>query len=79
MDEDPTTDTLDAAWAAAEAALPESGIFSINRYLNDDGKPWYWTEAPLEDENWGVEVRGEGPTPTAALRALTARLTGGGE
>ena len=60
--------TLDAAWQAAEAALPEGWAFSVDR----DGATCMATA-------WGMghKVFGYGPTPTAALRALASALTGG--
>lgn len=67
--------SLDAAWAEAEAALPE-GWFLV---LSDD--PRYSAEATREGYHdpaigWvGVQTRdATGPTPAAALRALAATL-----
>lgn len=71
---------LDAAWAAAEAALPSGWVM--------------WTVSPggwrASARDWGVEreihswaasavgptaeAKGRGPDPTAALQALTAAL-----
>jgi hypothetical protein len=68
-------DSLDAAWAEAEAALPE-GAYLV---LSDD--PRYTAEATREGYHhpaigwvgvWTMEATG--PTPTAALRALAAKL-----
>lgn len=66
------SDSLDAAWAEAEAALPDG---------------WRIKEVRVHDldDEWGAEAENmtgvgryrwveHGPTPAAALRALTARL-----
>jgi hypothetical protein len=63
--EDGRLGELDAAWAAAEAALPEDTSLYLAR--NSAGK-------------WGAQIRGArrtgagGPTPAAALRTLAAKL-----
>lgn len=63
-------DSLDAAWAEAEAALPPIG--------EDE---WGFAVSPVTMEGqrvyravaWNVD-RVDGPTPAAALRALAAKL-----
>ena len=73
-----STDSLDAAWAEAEAALPEG--WAIVSIFATSSAPWEWrafaglTVNPESDDpfmSWA-----EGPTPAAALRALAARLRG---
>jgi hypothetical protein len=67
-------DSLDAAWADAEAALPEG--WRIKSLSMDAPPAWQaWAgatpeEAPGVDE-WEAET---GSTPAAALRALAERL-----
>jgi hypothetical protein len=60
---------LDAAWAEAEAALPEG--WHIDRLHRNGPKDWtaYASEAPY----LGLEM-GAHNTPAAALRALAAKL-----
>jgi hypothetical protein len=70
------TAPLDAAWAAAEAALPEGWRFAVQRTDEDFGT-WAATgvsPAFFEGENDDEYADGQGPTPAAALRALAARL-----
>ena len=84
------TPTLDAAWAAAEAALTVSyrnqwGVHDRKRYdlsahriyatrLDADGNEEYEYEARATLP--GIHVyAASGPTPAAALRALAARLS----
>jgi len=94
-----TSDSLDAAWAEAEAAI-ESADADCDAHLT-----MHWAKAELsmegyEPEAWIAEVKlrdlrspcaccgqpfggpryvkAEGPTPAAALRALTAKLRGEG-
>ncbi len=72
--------TLDAAWAEAEAALPEGWQFELGR-LNFDGE---WEAFAKSRAFWEDDLRvpnreqqiaaGEGPTPAAALRALAEKL-----
>ncbi len=82
---------LGAAWAEAEAAR-SVGMLEVIRsdVIAGDENPYtgYPVLAPTERyvASWqgpwggsfagGEEVRGEGPTPTAALRALAAALKG---
>jgi hypothetical protein len=60
---------LDAAWAEAEAALREAPLGGRVEYVEWTG-PGY-RAAGTRAQEW---LYGEGPTPEAALRALTARL-----
>jgi hypothetical protein len=64
------TMTLDEAWAAAEAALPEYW-FIRSMILVDPYKNPMWEVVAAESRH---HVRATGPTPTAALQALAARL-----
>lgn len=76
---------LDAAWAAAEAALPEGWRFAAlrRRYVGARGQGKGWSATAVqaglntEDRRHGTvpSKAGYGPTPTAALVALTAALT----
>ena len=72
-------DSLDAAWAAAEAALPEGRQLQL-----EYARPglyvarYQWLTVVVVD---GTQIPAsstwrwsEGPTPAAALRALAARL-----
>lgn len=68
---DPPADSLDAAWAEAEAALPEGHTMDLVLENHVDGGRYLaWTMRHTDT----AIIRGEGPTPAAALRALTARL-----
>lgn len=70
------TPPLDAAWAAAEAALPEGWRLTLGR-SDDDYATWSAiavSPAFFEGEIAGGWISGEGPTPAAALLALAARL-----
>ena len=68
---EPATDSLGAAWAEAEAVVPEG--WSLVHVMR-----------PGLDETWGALAEsdrgeydhrvGRGPTPAAALRALAAAL-----
>lgn len=66
-------DSLDAAWAEAEAALPEGWSFR----LEHEAPEHFWAQAST---NWRFDDPDEtlpaceGPTPAAALRALAAKL-----
>jgi hypothetical protein len=73
-------DSLDAAWAEAEATSAERGlvIYQIVR-LSDDPAineqfPAIWRVEAGNVHNRAQDVRGTGPTPAAALRALAAKL-----
>jgi hypothetical protein len=62
-------DSVDAAWAEAEAALPKGGI----HLHSPGGNPRvYWAEGI--DPRRMISASEMGPTPAAALRALTAKL-----
>jgi hypothetical protein len=68
-------DSLDAAWAEAEAALPEG--WEINLYLDpraEDITHRYGVNAGHPQRF--AEIMVNGPTPAAALRALEAKLRG---
>ena len=68
LDATPEPDSLAAAWAAAEAALPEGWrIERLERY----GKKWAVDIEPCP--GCGGESA-EGDTPAAALHALARRL-----
>ena len=66
-------DSLDAAWAEAEAALPEgwrlASLLSPGDYSFDE-RGW---EMHAQNED-GKTRRAHGPTPAAALRALAEKL-----
>lgn len=69
--------TLDAAWAAAEAALPDG--WRIYRLDHDDAGPGTGWRAIARTEDMSVTwyerwSRGSGATPVAALLDLAARL-----
>ncbi len=68
---------LDAAWAEAEAALPEGWhLCEMTLHChagNGDGERGPWLVEAHDGDRWWSEC-GEGPTPAAALRALTAAL-----
>ena len=62
---------LDAAWRAAEAALPPGQTLDLTLEAHVDGGRYLaWTMRHTDT----AIIRGEGPTPTAALRALTIAL-----
>lgn len=67
---DDRADSLDAAWAEAEAALPE-GWAITNLGVTQDGWQAWATLVPSHDEEFEAEY---GPTPVAAVRALAAKL-----
>jgi len=67
-------DSLDAAWAEAEEALPGYGGVSVRRredeWVERSGEEYVaalWSDGRAWDECFG-------PTPAAALRALAAKL-----
>lgn len=72
--------TLDEAWAACEAALPEgwSNGPTLNLFAYDlaSGGRHYltWVEAPHIKWQRYHRLEGNGLTPIAALDALTAKL-----
>jgi hypothetical protein len=68
-------ETLDDAWAEAEAALPEGGY--ISRLGHDWPDADWFAKAQVyypADETGNSLAGGRGPTPAAALRALAAKL-----
>jgi hypothetical protein len=72
----PEPDSLDAAWAEAEAALPKRGFWHLTGLTRRVGGSWRASAGLLNDtfEHYVVRRDGFGPTPTAALRALAERL-----
>jgi len=70
------TTTLDAAWAEAEAALPDGWAFRCgSRGLDGYRAVAFLTHAPTEAEMRATpDVTGYGPSPVAALRSLAERL-----
>lgn len=67
--------TLDAAWAAAEAALPEGwfiGTLSNRPYVNHPYRTWL--AQAYEPTEQMAFVAGFGDTPAAALLALAEKL-----
>ena len=73
------SDSLDAAWAEAEAALPKGWrldcLSNLDPPAADEGG-WNATATLYEDVDIDHE-HGQGPTPAAALRALAERLRAG--
>jgi hypothetical protein len=73
-------DSLDAAWAEAEAALPEG--WAIDGVMRGDPGPWVASSTAsvisahiADDWRWAESHHdGYGPTPAAALRDLAAKL-----
>ena len=65
-------DSLDAAWAEAEAALPEGQSFVVWRRTDRAGEASY--SADLVTIDGYVTMQVDGPTPAAALRSLAAKL-----
>lgn len=69
----PFPDSIDAAWAAAEAALPEGWV--IQSVLRCTPECWQaWAADPAEDASDPFVAIADGPTPAAALRSLAAKL-----
>lgn len=70
------SDSLDAAWAEAEAALPKGWwIVSVRRYYF--GSSWRVDFGRPDDFDPSRYIENSGPeksTPAAALRALAAKL-----
>jgi hypothetical protein len=67
---------LDAAWAEAEAALPEGWRLAVQR-TDEDFDTWAATgvsQAFFDGESDDAYADGQGPTPAAALRALAVAL-----
>jgi hypothetical protein len=67
------SDPLDVAWAEAEAALSERHGPLVVQSRGDWGATVDYTAWTYDPQMPTVE--GHGPTPTAALRALAARLS----
>jgi hypothetical protein len=71
-------DSLDEAWKAAEAALPEdrsNATWGLSRRVGEDGY-YAWADDmgnPGGPMQFGLDATG--PTPTAALRDLRAALS----
>ena len=70
--EPPAAVTLGAAWAEAEAALPE-GFYISNVRSRSPGGRWA-AAATLHGSDTGANYSGFGPTPAAALQALAAKF-----
>ena len=62
-------ESLDAAWAEAEGALPVG--WALTHLMADPGSGGW---AAFAEPPTGYEQEGDGPTPAAALRALAAKL-----
>jgi hypothetical protein len=69
---EPNSDSLDAAWAEAEAALPERYTLSLENIGAHQVRGVYraLAEWGIGDPHWEATA----DTPAAALRALTAQL-----
>lgn len=70
-------DSLDAAWAEAEAALPEGWAFDLSRAVRppaEGAAPTYYATVSRPWTTGAIEFQVSGPTPAAALRALAAKL-----
>lgn len=67
------TDTLDAAFAAAEAALPEKWNLEMGDRPN--GKYWAQAYGPEDKTQRHPNVWGDGDTMASALRALVVALS----
>lgn len=67
-------DSLDAAWAAAEAALPEGWCLKLHSDVDVDATDYLAIAQPNTEMPRGVGEWCPGPTPAAALRALAERL-----
>lgn len=66
---DALPDSLDAAWAEAEAALPEGS------HVDDlhERTPGLWRASAPDGKNWGT-FEGYSDSPAAALHALAEKL-----
>jgi hypothetical protein len=73
-DEEP--DSLDAAWAEAEATRRGWVVQGLHAFVEETSEHGVITgwEAQAMDPLARFSERGEGPTPAAALRALAAKL-----
>ena len=70
---------IDAAWAEAEAALPEGWSFGLRRWTDGSCNAWVSDVAYLPFGHFDrpvPELEGKGDTPAAALHALAANLRG---
>jgi hypothetical protein len=68
-----TPDSLDAAWAEAEAGLPETSVLSLEGPAEYHPRS-YKAKAFKWGQDGDCSDYGYGPTPAAALRALAAEL-----
>lgn len=66
-------DSLDEAWADAEAALPEGWWFTALSRGHDGYVAKAHDGTVINHRVWTIE-KGFGPTPAAALRALAVKL-----
>lgn len=66
--------TLDAAWAAAEAALPEGWAITGLTLRAAVMAGRYWLVIANRPNTRGIGASARGDTPAAALQALAARL-----
>ena len=73
-----TTDSLDAAWAEAEAALPEGWELTQLDLLYYPRRLWRAWILPKDRtaKVWDTFETAEAETPAGALRALAAQLRG---
>ena len=72
-------DGLGEAWAAAKAVLPPGWTFEVAEYPDEYIEQLGKAHAEAWDVDGGVSkghARADGETPTAALQALAARLSG---
>ena len=81
-------DSLDAAWAEAEAALPTEDFSDEAIAGGRDTGPWEIASLIHDERGWFArateviaggtldEMEATGPTPAAALRALAEKLRG---
>lgn len=68
--------SLDAAWKAAEAALPEGEhVCGVEHIDDDEHEAVLWRAESYDYEHQGQTAEGYGPTPAAALQALADRLS----
>ena len=62
-------DSLDAAWAEAEAALPEGWRLCLHGSFGSVA-----FKAVADSQEWAAVIEAPALTPAAALRALAAKL-----
>ena len=69
-------DSLDAAWAGAEAALPEDAGLTVLREQSGSYRAWATSSGSADGISWAnmPQHEGLGDTPADALRALAANL-----